>query len=372
MTSHSPESKLLARPSSPSSESPPKPEGRSREQGRTPDQGDIDRVLGLIDAYRQTCVVAAAVQLGVFEELARGEKTCDELAGTLLLHRDGLWRLLRALDALGLVARLGDRASLTNAGHLLTVGGFAPSLRAWTVLVGAEFLALWGRLADSVRTGRSVFNEVFACSPWEHRAADASLNGALNRVTSGEQARALSALLHANDFTRRRCIADIGGGHGNLVAGVLRKYPALRGMIFDLPHVVTGAEAPLARARVADRCRIVGGSFLDSVPSGADVHVLKHVLHNWDDDHCVRILRNSRASIEADGRLLILENVVPADDFATALPMIMLDLHMLVVHGGRERTRDEYETLLGRAGFKLSRHVTVRPGAPDLIEAIPD
>jgi hypothetical protein len=333
--------------------------------------GDVERVLGMVNAYRQTCVVAAAVELKLFEKLAIAEATVDELAGALRVDCGGLGRLLRALAALGLVTRREERATLTNAGRLLSAGGLADGIRAWTVLIGGEYLSLWGRLADSIRAGRSVFENTFGCSPWEHRESNPTLNEAFNRVTSGEQVRTISALLRAYDFAGRRCIADVGGGHGNLVAGVLRKYAGLRGIVFDLPHVVTGAETALAEAGVADRCRIIGGSFLETAPAGADVHVLKHVLHNWDDDHCVQILRNLRSAIDSDGRLLILENVVPDDDVATALPVIMLDIHMLVVHGGRERTRAEYERLLRRAGFELSRLVPTRPGAPDLIEALP-
>jgi hypothetical protein len=331
----------------------------------------MERVLRMVNAYRESCVVAAAVELGVFDRLEVGEAAVGELADALHVDRGGLARLIRALAALGLVTPRQDRASLTNAGRLLCTNGLAAGIRAWTALVGGEYLSLWGQLAESVRAGRSVFEKIFGCSPWQHRESNPALNEAFNRVTSGEQVRTISAVLRSYDFAGRRCVADIGGGHGNLVAGVLRKYPGLRGIVFDLPHVVAGAEAALAGAGVADRCRVVGGSFLEAVPAGADVHILKHVLHNWDDEGCARILSNLRAAIEPDGRLLILEDVVPTDDYATALPVIMLDIHMLVVHGGRERTNDEYEGLLDRAGFKLSRTLTTRPNAPAIIEAMP-
>jgi hypothetical protein len=213
-----------------------------------------------------------------------------------------------------------------------------------------------------------VFGHVFGCTPWQHRESHPHLNDAFNTVTSGEQARAISALLRGYDFGGRTCVADIGGGHGHLVGGILKKYPAMRGVLFDLPHVVEGAGAAMAEAGVAGRCDIIGGSFLESAPPGADVHILKHVLHNWDDDDCVRILRNLRSTIAADGRLLILENVLP-DDLDTALPVIMLDLHMLLVHGGRERSEREYAALLAAAGFRSLRLRRMRPGAPDILEA---
>lgn len=331
---------------------------------------DVARVVSMVNAYQQTCVVAAAVELGVIDTLfEKGEMSLRELAGALHVDRSALARLVRALAALEIVASSADSASLTKCGKLLARNGPAPGINAWTLLVEGEFMAVWGSLNGGVRTGRAVFGDRFGCSPWAHRQTKPVLNAAFNRVASGEQVRAISALLRNCDFTGKRCVADIGGGHGNLLAGVLRKHLTLRGVLFDLPHVLAQGDGVLERAGVAERCTVVGGSFLDAVPEGADVHIMKHVLHNWNDDDCTRILRNIRKAIDHGGQLLILENVVQSDDLAAALPTIMLDIHMLVVHGGRERTRDEYEELLSSTGFRLSRHVPAQSGRPDILEA---
>lgn len=332
---------------------------------------DIARVLSMVNGYQQTCLVAAAVQLGLFERLADGAQTVGALADELAVDRNALARLVRALTAIGLVSTKGDCAALAAGGRLLLKSGFASGIRAWTLLIGGEYLRSWGNLAESVRTGGSVFETVFACSPWQHRKNNPALNEAFNHVTSAEQVRTISALIRGYDFSGRKCVADIGGGHGNLLGGVLAKYPTLQGIAFDLPHVVDGARPALLKAGVMDRCRIVGGSFLDAIPVGADVHVLKHVLHNWDDQHCIRILTNLRSAIADGGSLLILEDVIPADNLASGLSVVMLDIHMLVVHGGRERTLAEYEKLLAAAGFGLARHIATRAGVPDILEAIP-
>jgi predicted transcriptional regulator len=331
---------------------------------------DLGHVLKVVNGYQQTCLVAAAVELALFDEIAAGAETIDDLASRLRVDRSALARLIRALAAIGFVTQAEERVSLTGCGSALVDGGIASSIRSWTFLVGGEYLQLWGNLARSVRTGAPVFESVFACSPWKHREDHPALNDAFNRVTSAEQTRAIAALLRAVDLAECRCVMDVGGGHGNLLAGALTKHPGLGGILFDLPHVVAGAEASLRKIGVAERCRVIGGSFLERIPAGADVQILKHVLHNWDDERCGTILRNARAAIENDGKLLILENVVPADDVGAALPIVMLDIHMLVVHGGRERTLAEYKALLESAGFRLGRYMATRAGAPDIIEAL--
>ncbi|HEY4055965.1 MAG TPA: methyltransferase, partial [Kofleriaceae bacterium] len=297
---------------------------------------DIARILEMVNGYQETCIVVAALQLGMFEQLAKQPRKPAELAQDIGADPIAVGRLVRALAVLKLVEGT-DEIALTGSGKLLLEKGFGAGIRAWALLVGGEYLAAWGNLAHSVKTGGVAFEHVFGMSAWQHRAQHPELNASFNRVTTGEQLRAIEGVLRAYDFTDRACIVDVGGGHGNLVAGVLKKYPAARGIVFDQPHVVEGAPAALETAGVAARCTVVGGSFLESVPTGGDTYVLKHVLHNWSDADCVTILERCRAAMPADGKLLVLENVIP-DDPTTARDLVMLDLHMMTVLGGRERT----------------------------------
>ncbi|HEY4181386.1 MAG TPA: methyltransferase [Kofleriaceae bacterium] len=328
---------------------------------------DIARILEMVNGYQETCIVVAALQLGVLDKLAAKPSTAEALATEVGADPVALGRLLRALRVLHLVDG-ADEVSVTPTGKLLLEKGFGAGIRAWALLVGGEYLAAWGQLAHSVKTGDVAFDKVFGMSAWEHRAQHPDLNASFNRVTTGEQLRAIEGVLRAYDFTGRGCIVDVGGGHGNLVAGILKKYPAARGIVFDQPHVVEGAPAALESAGVAARCEVVGGSFLESVPAGGDTYVLKHVLHNWSDADCVTILRHCQAAMPTDGRLLVLENVIP-DDPTTARALVMLDLHMMAVLGGRERTRGEYAALLRDAGLQFSKLIPTREGAPDVIEA---
>jgi hypothetical protein len=330
---------------------------------------DITRILEMINGYQQTCIVVAALQLDIFEQLARAPATAEQLAREIRADETSLARLLRALVVLDLVATEADEFRISPTGKLLLQSGMGAGMRAWALLVGGEYLAAWGNLKHSVMTGDVAFESVFGTTAWEHRAAHPELDAAFNQVTSGEQRRALAAVLRAYDFSAARRIVDVGGGHGNLVAGILTKHPQASGIVFDQPHVVAGAGPGLASAGVATRCEVIGGSFLETVPPGGDLYLLKHVLHNWRDAECVTILERCRAAMQPGAKLLVLENIVP-DDPRAAPPLVMLDLHMMAVLGGRERTRAEYERLLAAAGLRCARVIVTREAAPDIIEAI--
>jgi hypothetical protein len=330
-------------------------------------RSDVGRVLEMIHGYRQTCIVVAAVKIGLFDCIGTRVVSEDVLCRELGAHATSLGRLLVALRSLGLVEVREGGLALTSGGRMLLKEGFGAGLRAWALLIGHEYLTAWGHLDETVRSGKIAFDDAFGMSAWEHRSRHPELNDAFNVVTSGVQLRTISALLRAYDFAGASCVVDVGGGFGHLMAGVLSKHPRLSGILFDQPHVVAGAAF---EPGVGQRARVVGGSFLDSVPSGGvgAVYLLKHVLHNWSDDDCVRILVNCRSAMGATGVLLVIENVLPANAVADDLELVMLDMHMMAVNGGRERTEREYERLAADAGLRLRRIIPTRDGAPDVIE----
>ncbi len=328
------------------------------------DKSDLGRLLEMINGYQRTSVIVAALQLGVFEQLRRATSE-EALAAALGAHAPSLKRLLRALHVLGLVDRREDGVHLTSMGKLLLEDSFGP--RPWAVLVGEEYMHAWARLGEAVRTGENAFERVFGMRAWQHREAHPELDHCFNRVTSGVQLRTIAALLDAYDFSKTTCLVDVGGGHGNLLAGILKRHRAARGILFDQPHVVANATATLDAAGVLLRCTVVGGSFLEAVPPGGDVLLLKHCLHNWSDADCVRILASCREAMAAGAELLVVEDVIPDDDLRAAGQVIMLDIHMLVVHGGVERTRAEYERLFRGAGLRLDRELATRPGVPNVL-----
>ena len=322
------------------------------------------RLLDLLQGYRATCIIVTAVRLGVLEQLRSGPASAQELADKLGAHPSSLQRFLRALEVIGLVEPLANAVTLTPMGRLLIDPD--AGLRDRSILSREEYLPAWLELGHSVMTGEPAFPAVFGMNVWEHRKAHPELGESFDRAMADLHARARRSVLGAHDFAGSPLVVDVGGGRGALIAEILQQYPDARGVLFDQPQVVEGARPLLAAAGVLDRCRIAGGSFLDSIPADGDVYILQYILHDWNEDHCATILRNCRAAMRPTSVLLVVENIVPegtrAADFVT-----ILDLHMMVMLGGRERTVSEYRSLLRSAGMEIDRCVSGHTGAEVIV-----
>ena len=316
------------------------------------------RRLGI--GFQVSQAIHVAAMLGVGDLLADGPRTSEELAAASGAHEDSLYRLLRALATLGVLHEdPGRRFSLTPLGEPLRTD-VEGSMAGWAKYMGRPyFWQAWTALEHSVRTGENAFRSVHGTDVWTYRSqhpdeselfdgAMASLTGAANR-----------SILDAFDFSPYETIADIGGGNGTLLAALLAAYPSLRGVLFDQPHVVEGAAAVLGE--LAERCEVVGGSFFDSVPPGADAYLLKWIVHDWEDPEATAILRTCRAAMDGTSTLLLIERIVgpPNEDPSTAFT----DLNMLVAAGGRERTLDEFDRLLAGAGLHLEGATPTRIGS---------
>jgi hypothetical protein len=200
-----------------------------------PRDANMARVLSLVDGYQSTCILSAATRLSLFDRLARGKEDVAALARSIPADAGALSRLLRALCVYGLVRRVGSYVELTDAGCLLSSNG---NLGDLPVLIDGEYLSSWAHLADSVATGKPVFDELFGMSVWEHRRLNPKLNSAFNRMVERTREAVAGTVLDSYDFSRFQSIADIGGGRGYLLAAILRQCPSARGILFDLPHVV--------------------------------------------------------------------------------------------------------------------------------------
>ena len=311
-----------------------------------------DALLRMTNAYQVSQAIHVAATLGIADLLEDGPKSADELAEATGTHAPTLYRLLRALASVGVFAEQSDSrfGSTTLADYLRTD---APgSLRAWARLIGQpHFWASWGHLLHSVRTGEPAFPDLHGTNVWEHRAAHPEDSAIFDAAMTGLSAPVAEAVAQSYDFSRIGVLADVGGGEGGLLAAILAANPTLRGVLFDLPHVVATAGALLERAGVANRCEIVGGSFFETVPEGADAYLLKSIIHDWDDAAAIEILRTCRAPMADTARLLVVEPVIrPGNEPDRAK---FSDLNMLVMLGGRERTADDFET----------RGSTPRPGS---------
>ena len=317
------------------------------------------RLGELIEGYRGTALSYVAVRLGLPAALAERPVGATALADDLGVSPEPLRRLLRGLVQAGLVAEdtAGDFL-LTELGAGL-LPGRPGSVHA--LLAAEEFAAAWGGLAAALSGARPAFDHVFGQDVWSHRQASSELDTAYAEWMGADAARVAEEIAGATDFGRHRVVADVGGGRGVLLGAILRRHPGCRGLLFERPSVVAPAARQLAEAGLADRVEVLGGDFRADFAFRADAIVLKSVLHNWSDEEVVRLLGRCRQALAPDGRVYLVERVSPAR-VADDPYVVGLDLHMLAVTGGRERTCEEQRTLLAAARLVLIGVTTLASG----------
>ena len=304
-------------------------------------------------SYWISQIVYVTAELGVADVLKHGPKSCGEIATETGADETSLYRLLRALCTIGLIRTAGtDQFTLAARGMPL-VSGAPGSLRAMVLTLGDMHYAAWGHLLESVRTGTSGFQTAFGAPLFDYLGHDLEAGSTFNAAMTDFSRLVAHAVLLAYDFSDTSRLVDVGGGCGGLLTGIMRMYPEIQGTLFDTPAVIAAAQAHLEPVPGGDRRSLVPGNFLEAVPPGADVYLMSGVVHDWDDERAVRILANCRASMARTGRVLVVECVVPDGDeksFST-----LLDLNMLVMNGGRERTRAEFQELFEAAGLRMTR-----------------
>jgi hypothetical protein len=317
------------------------------------------RLLELIQGYRTTQVLYAAASLGIAEALRGDPRASRDLAAAVGADEPSLVRLLRALISLELV-RLDpdDHYGLTDAGTLLD-GQSPASVRAGILLEGSTLYEHWGDLVDSVRTGQNTYQRRYGVDAWTYRVSHPERRKLFDGAMQEQSAWRVAAVVDAYDFSGLAAIVDVGGGRGSLLAGILKKYPAASGVLFDQPAVVADAAAVLAAAGVVDRCRVVGGSFFESVPADGDAYILSVVIHDWDDEPASAILTTCRRAMSGSSRLLLVERVLP-DQPSGEVSSYLSDLNMMHNLTGRERSEAEYRALLAGSGFRLTRMVATQ------------
>jgi hypothetical protein len=299
----------------------------------------------LVNGYQVTQAIHVAAALGIADLLREGPRDSDALARDTDSHAPSLHRVLRALAAVGVLHEGDDgRFALTAIGECLRSDAAEP-VGGWAAFVGRPYhFQAWSALLHGVRTGESPFRSVHGTDVWDYRASHPEEGAIFNAAMTDIMRRANAHVLAAYDFGRFATVVDVGGGRGAFLRAVLDANPATRGILFDQQHVVAGAD-------VGERCEVVGGSFFEAVPGGADGYLLKAVLHDWEDDEALRILARCRAAISDDGALLVVErDLGAANEDADAK---LADLNMLVGPGGRERTRDQFAALFAAGGFEL-------------------
>jgi O-methyltransferase/methyltransferase family protein len=326
-------------------------------------------LMRLVNGYQVSQAIHVAATLGLADRLQDGPRSVDELAAATGSHPGSLYRLLRALAAVGVFHEDGDkRFALTPLGDRLRSDAADP-VAPWAAFIGRPyFWQAWGHLLHGVRTGENAFQHVHGTDVWTYRSEHAEEGAIFDRAMSAISRGVIEGIVGSYDFGLFPCVVDVGGGQGALLAGILRSHQAARGILFDQPHVVTGADELLRKAGVADRCEVVAGSFFERVPETGDAYLLKAILHDWDDEAALAILRTCRRAMRLGCRLLVLERLIgPPNEQPEAK---FSDLNMMVSPGGQERTRAAFAALFAAAGFRL---VGVTPTGTRLsvIEGLP-
>jgi hypothetical protein len=327
------------------------------------------QIIQMATGYWISRVVYAAAKLGLADRLAAGPRSAAELAGETKTHARSLHRLMRTLASLGILTeRDAGRFALTPLGDALRTGAPGYALPSVLTLGGPIGWKGFEEMLYSLETGKTGFEKAFGMPAFDYLAQHPDEASMFSETMIGVHGAEPPAVAEAYDFSSIGTLVDVGGANGNMLATVLGRHPKLRGILFDLPHVVRDAPTFLAARGVADRVEIQPGSFFDSVPAGGDAYILSHIIHDWSEEQCQTILGNCRRAMGPNARLLIVEMVLPEGD--TPHFGKILDMTMLVLPGGQERTAPEYSELLGKAGFRMSRVVPTE-SAVSVVEALP-
>ena len=334
----------------------------------------VERFLALVTASFVTASLHTVAVLGIADLLADGPRSAEDLARATETRPDSLRRLLRALAAHGVFAEREDgRFEQTELSGFLREG-VVGSLRSFLLMLSGEVSwPSWGQMLHSIRTGETAFAKVHGCEIFEYMQKDANFAAIFNQAMTESSAAVAEETVASYDFSRFATIVDVGGGQGWLLSAILIATPAARGILFDLPHVIDAARPVVAERGVANRCELVKGSFFESVPAGGNAYIMRGIIHDWNDDDATKILRNVRDVIPPDGRVIVLDRVLPervtAGDAALQFGTLM-DLNMLVNVTGLERTEDQFRKLFAASGFRLASQRTT-PSGRNIVEGVP-
>jgi hypothetical protein len=322
----------------------------------------------MLMGYVVTQGIYSVAKLNIADKLQDGAKNAEELAQATDSDAPSLFRLMRLLTSFGIFSRDAEnRFSLTPVSECL-VADRPGSLRDFAIFMGhPDHWRVYGETLYSIQTVKKAAEKVFQMPPWEYLAQNEEFAQVFDRAMTSFTSGIAPAVAAAYDFSKFETLADIGGGHGILLAEILKANPHLQGTLFDQPYVVEGARNRFEKEGLAERCQLVGGNFFESVPQGCDAYLMKHIIHDWDDELAAKILMNCRDAMKVGGTLLLVEMVVAETDEPSFAKI--LDIEMLLIPGGKERTQQEYDELFEKCGFKLLK-VHPTPSPVNIIEAV--
>ncbi|MDY6897392.1 MAG: methyltransferase [Cyanobacteriota bacterium] len=315
--------------------------------------------------------IYVVASLGIADILKDGTKSISELAKLTDAKESKLYRVLRTLASVGIFRETAPRQfALTEMGEYLR-SDIPGSLRSVSMMLSDEWhWRSWGEILHVVKTGQPALEHVYKVkNTFEYLTKHPESEKIYNDAMTGWSKNIHTAVVEAYDFNNINCVVDIAGGQGMLITSILKANPHLTGILFDRPNVVAQSKNLLEKSQVSDRCKVVGGDFFVSIPSGSDAYIMSHIIHDWGDEDCIRMLKNIREVILSNGRLLVVDMVIPDGDTAHLSKWMDIDV-MIMYSDGRERTEEEFRNLFQAAGFKLTQILpTTTPVS--LIEGIP-
>ena len=319
-----------------------------------------EHILQVGSGYLASISLNIAVQLNIADLLAAGPRPVTELARETQTNEDALYRMLRALASVGVFIESAPRVFANTPPSDLLRSGVPGSLRdALAFWCDPFHFRIYAEFMHSVRTGQPTIDKVMGIPIFEYFPTDPQESEVFNRAMVSFSAMTIPAVLEAYDFSGIGTLVDVAGGHGSAICAVLAKYPQMRGILTDLEHVLAGAKSCMEQHGVADRCTTQVCDFFKSVPAGGDAYLMKHIIHDWDDEKALTILRNIHAAMgEKKGKVILIEAVMPAGNAPHLVKF--LDLEMLAMPGGRERSEAEFRALFDRAGFRLTNVVPTK------------
>ena len=305
-----------------------------------------------------TQAIYVATKLGIADILADGQKHVDQISHEADAHSPSLYRVMRTLSSLGIFNETQPRTFANTPLSEVLRADVPGSMRNSMIFMGEPWhFNVWGNMLHSARTGGTAWKETYGeeVFDWIAKQPEASeiFNGCMSELSAG----AAPAIVDGYDFSGIDTLADIAGGHGYLLSQILKANPNMKGILFDMEHVISGAAEMLRSFGVEDRVETVSGDFFAEVPA-ADAYIMKHIIHDWDDERSIKILKTIHQAMKGDGKVLLAEMVIPEGN--EPHPGKMLDLEMLTSPGGLERTAEEYARLFEQSGFKLNRIVPTK------------
>ena len=325
-------------------------------------------MIQLATSYWVSRALYAAAKLGIADLLQDDPKSCDDLASSTGTNAQALYRLMRALASVGIFAE-NEQGCFTLTPLATYLQTDVPnSIRAFAISFGEEHYRAWGDIIHSIQTGGSAFENLYGMPVFQYYAQNPEAGKTFDEAMTSVSATDKTEIAAEYDFSSISKLVDVGGGHGSLLASILKANPTMEGILFDRPSVIEGAKSVIEAEGVSKRCQIVAGNFFESVPSG-DAYILKYVIHLLDDERAIAILKNCHRAMAENGKLLLVERLIPPGN--EPFWGKFLDIHMLIgISGGRERTKMEYQALYEASGFKLTKIITTKSNV-SVIEGVP-